>query len=270
MPAAQLQQVYDQLRREARQLAGGLTELAQRATVYHHVFRESGGNHVFPLIAAHGALWAGGYFQFGLRLGRLLAWQYLGRRRTRQDHLDRLQQFADSIREINRLVCIDTYVNFHFTRRHGTDPLAAEFVPAELLEALNQVHAANAAGAALNDSDRRAVFAAHFLHEQTHVVGPRIEAAVAALDWPLLQALALKPIVRFAYFPAGQRLWFRNFAHREERIANGLRAFDWAAAAGWDRAEQALRDYQILPPEFFVDTNRHFTELRHGLLGAMN
>ena len=64
------------LTREAERLAGGLRDLAQRATVYHHLFRASGGNHIFPLIAAHGALWAGGYFRFGQRLATALAWQY--------------------------------------------------------------------------------------------------------------------------------------------------------------------------------------------------
>lgn len=58
---------------EAKVLAGGLTDLAQRAMVYHHLYRVSNGNHVFPLIAAHGALWAGGYFRYGLRLGRIIS-----------------------------------------------------------------------------------------------------------------------------------------------------------------------------------------------------
>ncbi len=49
-----LKTAHDDLRAEAVTLAGGLTDLSQRATVYHHIYRASGGNHVFPLIAAHG------------------------------------------------------------------------------------------------------------------------------------------------------------------------------------------------------------------------
>ncbi len=268
MPLTELHREHDRLRKEAERLAGGLTDLSQRATVYHHVFRESGGNHIFPLIAAHGALWARGWFQFGLRLGQVLSWQFAGRPQVRQAHLDRLQHFADTIRDINRLVCIDTYVNFHLTRRYGTAPQAAEFLAPELLDALNQVHAANDAGVPVSDAGRREIFAAHFLHEQTHIVGPRIEAAVADLNWPVLQLLALKPVVRFAYFPRGRQLWFRDFSHREERVANGLQAFDWAAAVGWDHVEQALREYNVLPAEFFTGADRYFANLRQTLLGV--
>ena len=56
-----LEAYYDSLRSEAERLAGGLNDLAQRATVYHHLYEHSGGNHIFPLIAAHGAMWARGY-----------------------------------------------------------------------------------------------------------------------------------------------------------------------------------------------------------------
>ncbi len=64
---------YERWHDEAERLAGGLHDLAQRSTVYHHLFAASGRNHVFPLIAAHGALWARGYFRFGMRLGAWLS-----------------------------------------------------------------------------------------------------------------------------------------------------------------------------------------------------
>lgn len=54
---------YQRLRDEAEQLAGRNRDLDQRATVYHHLYHHSRGNHVFPLIAAHGALWASGNFR---------------------------------------------------------------------------------------------------------------------------------------------------------------------------------------------------------------
>src|SRR6187200_3789100 len=63
-------------RLEGEKLAGSLTQLTQRASVYRHIYRASGGNHIFPLIAAHGALWARGYFAWALDLGKKLAWQY--------------------------------------------------------------------------------------------------------------------------------------------------------------------------------------------------
>jgi hypothetical protein len=259
---------YAALRAEATRLAGGLCNLSQRATVYHHLFAASGGNHAFPLIAAHGALWAGGYFRRALKLGELLSWQYVASPRHRQAQLQSLADFADAFRHINRRVCIDTYVNFHFTGRHGLNPAAAKFVSAELLEPLNRLHAARREDRELPDADKRAIFEAHFLWEQRTVVGPAIARAVEEFRWPLVKALALRPPVRFAYFPRGVRMWFRNFARQEERITNGLRAFDMAAAAGWDFVELALRHYAVLPDAFFINPREYFAGFAAQLLAT--
>ena len=72
----EIQASIHDMKEEANLLAGPLSNLKQRATTYHHLYRDSGGNHVFPLIASHGALWAKGYFQFGAKLGRFLSLQY--------------------------------------------------------------------------------------------------------------------------------------------------------------------------------------------------
>ena len=249
MTTDELRVEYERLQEEGTRLAGGLTDLAQRATVYHGVYRESGGNHVFPLIAAHGALWAGGWFKFGFRLAHGLAWQNPLNVAKRQWKMEALGKFADAFREINRRVCVDTHANFHFTRLHGTEPDAAVILPATLLEAVNRVHVANSCDCPLTDAHKREIFQAHFLYEQEHIVGPIIERAAEQFDWPLLKLIAMRPVVSFAYLPRG--LWFRNFASRDERIANGLKAFDMAAQVGWPRVESALREYGLLPERFF-------------------
>lgn len=259
-----LQTAFESLQNDGRQLAGGLTDLSQRATVYHHVFRESGGNHVFPLIAAHGALWARGWFSFGLKLGRVLSWQYALNSEARHRQLAELEAFANVFRDINRRVCVDVYANFHFTKRFGDHPDAGQFVPGDLLEALNRLHAANQSGIELSDDEKRQVYKAHFLNEQKHIVGPAIEKAVAEFNWPLVRMLALRPTVRFAYFPRG--LFFRNFSNREERIDKGLIAFDTAASVGWKNVEQALRSYDVLPERFFAAPAEYFAAIRENIL----
>lgn len=90
MPKAVLSFRYQELRTEAEKLAGGLQDLSKRATIYRQIFLASGGNHTFPLIAAHGALWAGGYFRFGLGLGSALSWQYLFEPKLRRRQLEKL------------------------------------------------------------------------------------------------------------------------------------------------------------------------------------
>ena len=249
MSTDELQAEYERLREDGTRLAGGLTDLAQRATVYHSVYRESGGSHVFPLIAAHGALWAGGWFRFGFRLAGGLAWQHAGSAAKRRHKMEALGEFADAFREINRRVCVDTYANFHFASQFGTEPEASTILPAPLLQAVNRVHTARICDCPLTDAQKRDIFQAHFLYEQEHIVGPIIERAAEQFDWPLLKVIAMRPVVSFAYLP--RPMWFRNFASRDERIANGLKAFDAAAQAGWPRVETSLRKYGMLPERFF-------------------
>jgi hypothetical protein len=268
MSITELRLAHQQLLDEATRLAGSLTALSQRATTYHHLFRDSGGNHVFPLIAAHGALWARGYFAFGMKLGRWLSWQYLFDTDRRERQLVALEEFANAFRDVNRRVCIDTYANYHFTAEFGEHPEATAILDPQLLDALNRVHAARRAGRELSDGEKRYVFETHFLHEQANVVGPSLQAAVEKFDWPLLRTIALRPLIRFAFFRDRPRFWFRNFSCREERIEKGLRAFDIAASVGWDHVESTLRHYDILPAEFFANSVEFFSELRTKLLTA--
>jgi hypothetical protein len=253
------------LQAEATILAGCLTDLAQRATVYHHIYEASGGNHVFPLIAAHGALWARGWFSIGLKLGRVLSWQSLNAA-TRSQMMDELNRFADTFREINRRVCIDTWTSFHFTGRFGDQTLACEIIDPNKLAALNSVHSARRNGLCLSDVERRKVFEAFFLSEQRTIVEPAIQEAVKDLHWPLLKAMALRPYVRFAYMPGG--MWFRNFSNQQERIERGMHAFDTAAQVGWKEVEAALHNYRVLPAAFLEVPGEYYEQLRSSLLSS--
>lgn len=259
--ADDLRRVHAALRAEATALVGGLGEVARRAAVYHHVYRDSGGNHVFPLIAAHGALWAKGYFEYGRRLGWWVSWQYVGSRTRRHEQLAALDAFADAFRVINRRVCIETYTDYHFARRHGDDPAAAEVVHPLRWEAVRKIVAARNRRRELSTAEKRAAFEAFFLGEQEEVVGPAVREAVAGFDWPAMKRLALRPTIRFAYF-GRRRAAFRDFSRVEERIANGLRVFDWSAELGWSAVEASLADYGLLPREFLKDPERWVENLR--------
>ena len=244
--SASLKKHWIALRAEAEEMAGGLTDLIQRATVYRQIYRQSRGNHVFPLIAAHGAMWAGGHFRFGRRLASILKWQSL-RKSDRDARMARLEGFMNALRDINRRVCIDTYANFHFTARHGVGANVQEFIPADLCLALENVHNANREGRPLTNDERLDVFAAHFLNEQEYVVGPTVQTAFEDLAWPVVEAIARRPRIRFAYFQGRDCLKFRDFADRQERIRNGKLAFRFAANLGWDNVEQSLRTFAGMP-----------------------
>ena len=93
-----------------------------------------------------GALWAARYFEVGGRLGRFIAGRYFYNSRERAFRLGILQRFAEDFRRVNRQVCIDTYANYTFTREFGEHSPARDLLPANLLDALNRVHAARRAG----------------------------------------------------------------------------------------------------------------------------
>src|ERR1700687_5938045 len=128
----------DPLRREATAWAGSIGSLAQRASVYHHMFEHSGRNHAFPLLAAHGALWAKGYFQAGMRFGWATAWGEAMLGADRQDLVRRLHRFADDFRDINRRVCVETYFIYHLTADRRLAGVSGNLVPPDLLERLRR------------------------------------------------------------------------------------------------------------------------------------
>ena len=52
--------------------------------VHHRVFADSAGNHAFPMVALHGALWAAGFFETTGRLGHALRARYFYDARERE------------------------------------------------------------------------------------------------------------------------------------------------------------------------------------------
>lgn len=253
------------LRAQAIALAGSTRDLMQRATVYHHLYAHSGGNHSFPLLAAHGALWASGYFRKGMRFGALVAFARSLKGDDRIDLLRRLKSFAEDFRDINRRVCVETFFIYWLTARRHLREEAERIVPADLLDAMDGCHSAREQGRTLSYSEHRDLFKAFFLWEQANIVKPSIEQAFAEFDWPLIHRMALRPNIRFSYFRRSP-LMFRNFCDTEERIEMGIRAYDKAHAAGWDKVEHCLTDYGIMPSEFSVDPIRFFQALTQSIL----
>lgn len=241
---------YEELKAKAELLAGDLHDIPRRVAILYKLFLHSGGNHTFSLMAAHGALWAYGYFEVGGRLGRLIGQRYFYNPTEKRYRLGLLQQFAESFRNVNRLVTIDTYTNYHFTRHYGHMPGAEQFVAADLLSALNEVHAARDRRQELPAADLRRIFEQSFFWEQETTVAPGVEQAVSGFDCRILKTLCLRPIVRFAYFPRCKFLMFRNFADKDERIEKGFRAYDLAARIGWPCVRDAIRDYGVMPETF--------------------
>jgi hypothetical protein len=173
-------------------------------------------------------------------------------------------EFFNALRDVNRQVCIDTYVQFHLSRRFRRHPDIEKFIAADFLRPLCRLHDACQQGRSLSEPERRTLFEAHFFHEQDTIVGETVDRAARALTWPLAKFITLRPRVRFAYLPPHTCIPFHNFADRQERIQNGLRAFDVAARVGWRQVERSLAAYGLLDSLAVDDPDRYFARLVAG------
>jgi hypothetical protein len=266
MGARALENLYFEARREGELMAGAPSDLQQRATVYHHLYRRSRGNHVFPLLAAHGALWGKGYFALGMKVGRAFSLLDLRRPDKRRERLAALAAFADAFRDINRRVCVEVYATYHFTADFGEIAGAECHVDPQLLDALNRCHHVTRREGGLTRAERGMLFEAFFRWEQRVIVAPSVDAAVRAFTWSRIRELALRPDIRFAYIPRKDTLRFRDFADVGERIEKGLRAYEIAENVGWERVEAALCRYGVLPANFLDAAEVLFDAIRERLL----
>jgi hypothetical protein len=264
MNLEQLQVLYDHQKERATQLAGDLADIPRRVVLLNEIYLDSRGNHAFSQIAAHGALWAFRFFEVGGRLGKIVSWRYFHNSQERAFRLGLLNRFAEGFREVNRLVFIDTFTNYYFTREYGRELGSEQIIQPSLLEALNRVHRAREAGQEFNDRERKDVFEQSFYWEQELTVAPGVEKTVSQFECPIMVALCTKPVVRFAYFPRMSFIFFRNFAEKNERIEKGLRAYDTAARSGWNRVFESQKDYGLLPSSFFTSPREHAGELMDG------
>ena len=251
-------EVYEKLRADGFRLAGGLGDLRQRACVYHHLYIDSGRRNVFPLIAAHGALWAAAYFRKGLLAATLIAFVSVRKAERRRALLASLDTFANRFRDINRRVCAESYALYHYTKLHGRCEVAREILGEEFLHLLCSSHESLAAGRGFRRAQRAQLFSAFFRWEQEHIVAPSVLAAYAEFEWDVIKKLALRPNVGFSYFGWRHFLQFENFSCKQERIVRGHQAYQRAEEVGLERVEHALMAYSVMPGDFLMTHRRYF------------
>jgi hypothetical protein len=244
---------YAAIKERATQLAGQPGDIPRRVALHHGIYLDSGGNHAFPQIALHGALWACRFFETTGSLGKIIQHRYFYDREEREYRMGLLSQFSEGFKAVNRAVFIDTYTNYYFTREHGREPGAERVIHPDLLSALNTMHRARAEGRQLAPGERRSLYQQALLWEQEVTVAPGVKSEVEKFDCPILRSLCLKPLVRFAYFPRTRYFPFRNFSDKDERIRNAMRSYDIAERCGWARVVETMRSYGVLPEEFFRD-----------------
>ena len=130
---------YEAIRTRARAIAGSPADILARVRAHHGVYEASARNHVFPLLALHGALWAYRFFEVTGTLGEIVSYRYAFDADERARRLAMVASFAEGFRAVNREVFVDTFTSYHFTARHGETPGADTILSPRLLEALAEV-----------------------------------------------------------------------------------------------------------------------------------
>ncbi|MCI4645176.1 MAG: hypothetical protein MRY64_10370 [Hyphomonadaceae bacterium] len=228
---AHFQGRYHEIRRAAEQAAGPRGKLRWRAQGYLDVYNASNGVCRFALIAAHGALWASWY----LVCAKLAAAVFAASDPTTAIPIrERYRQFSayiEALKDINRLVMIETHVLIHTLGEFGADGAIRAGIPADLARDY-----ARAIDAGETDNEvLRDLYHRHFSWEQERVVSDKLDEAFADFEWPFMRALCQRPWVWFSYFRIGRSVNFKQFTDRDERVEKGLLAYDRAVARGVDR-----------------------------------
>lgn len=236
-----LQASYRNIYAKAVKVAGAPGDIPNRVKALLTIYKDSQGNHAFPLIAAHGAKWGNKYFKITGPIGEAISYRYFYDPAERQKRLKMLDTFAEEFKAANRQVFIDTYTNYYFTKLHGDKTGAKEFIQPKLLKQLMLMHKARKNGTPLYADEKKVVFKTSLLFEQEMSVGPRVDAAVKKFDCPILKTLVLKPIVHFSYFPNLTFFPFDDFSDKAERIKYALKAYDLAEEAGWDEVQRLIQ-----------------------------
>ncbi|ATQ73730.1 hypothetical protein CR152_03795 [Massilia violaceinigra] len=231
---------YEKFRTEGYALAGHANDLQRRVRLYQRVYQDSGKRLMFALIAAHGTLWASGYFKLGMLGARIASLPWLCMPGMRAQKLAAVAAFVDRFRSINRQVCAESYAIFYYTRQHGGSAFIRSVIGERFTDLLVDCHASCEAGTEYPRNKREQLFHALIEWEQDHIVVPGVEEAFASFDWPLIAWLARRPVIRFAYFGKHDRLRFNDFARKEERLAAGVQACRLAEELGLQAVEDAL------------------------------
>ena len=216
------------------------------------LYRQSRGNHVYPLLAAHTMRWCDGFFAVDGHLGTVLHYRYCYDERERARRLAMLHGFSEALRECHSRICIRSGTDYHRTRHGAAAPSGRAAAPIEpdgqtmplaLVAALALLHAATDAGTTLSHEAKRDLFLQCWRFEMDTVVCAVVRAQADRIECSVVRALVLQPLLRLAYFPAHASIAYRDFSDPAEHLARAARAYDLAAARGWEGVEAAMEPF---------------------------
>jgi len=253
--------VYEVIANDAVRLGGRFSDMPQRAAVYHHMYLMSGGNFIFPLIAAHETLWARWYL-FLAKLGaNCLALFDISCKLSRRDKMKAYHKYVNTYKKNNRDLLAESYKIFHFTRLYADHEYVCASMPIRLRELFLRCHQLSSGHQKMSHAEQRQFFEEFVRWHHSHVSGTSFVDAYHAFDWPLAKWFCARPWIKFSYFGLGQNLVYKNFTDTEERIQKNMKAFDWAVKKSWASVEKSLTHNPFFPRNLTFDATTYFSDL---------
>jgi hypothetical protein len=244
----ELRTEYETLKHRALTVAGRSGDVKARVLALRDIYRDSRGDHAFPLLAMHEMLWAYDFFEVTGTLGDFITHRFVGDVTAQGMRLDMLSEFAEAYRTGCCNAFVDTYTNYYFSRAYGEMPGADRFVRPSLLHALNELQHGIQRKKRLPEERKRELFSLALEFEQAQTLAGEIRLGLDRLTCPFVHGLVRRAVVRLAYFPPQVRFYYRDFSDADERVARGRRAYELATQRGWDKVSDATHGYGIILP----------------------
>jgi hypothetical protein len=228
---ASSEQRYLAIRADAENASGPLGSLRMRARGYLDIYQQSNGVCRFGLIAAHGALWASWYLICAKMASVVFAIFDPVSPLPRRVRYRQFAAYVTALKDINKLVMVETYVLVHTVQELGSDFAMSKGVPEDLARDYERAMRSIVKDEVL----LRDLYHRHFLWEQQRVVSTKLDEAFAEFTWVFMRNLCQRPWVWFSYFKVGKSLNFKCFTDQAERVEKGLIAYDNGVNFGVER-----------------------------------
>ncbi len=246
--SSELRAEYGAIRHRAIALAGRSGDVKARVLALRDIYRDSRGQHVFPLLAMHEMLWAHDFFEVTGTLGDFITHRFVGDVTAQGTRLEMLRAFAEAFRAGCQNAFVDTFTNYYFSRDYGEAPGADRFVLPSLRGAQTDLHRAIRAKRSLTEAQRRTLYCLALEFEQARTLAVDIGRGMKGLTCPFVHGLVRRAVVRLTYLPPQVRFYFRDYSNVEERLARGLRSYELASQRGWDKVSDATHAYTLVLP----------------------
>jgi hypothetical protein len=180
---------YQNLRKEARQLAGSPNDVPLRSLFYAMMYLESGKRFEFSMSAG---------------LATLSFYQNVSE-----------NAFGESLKTATREAFIDNYTNYYFTKKFGSDPQSSQYISPSIKDEYMKMHTSES----YPFSDNHKLYQAILEIEQRQTIQPILEEGYKALPkWSRERFKARHPSPIFYSCMKGLPIVFRNFMNPDSRI----------------------------------------------------